>query len=86
MWQIEYTKEVRDYIYDSYPYTHTVWQTIKSLRQRPDAIPAQGWTQLEPNVFLWAVDDHLVLYERNIAARKLVVFVLKPSSDEDFDE
>ena len=86
MWLIEYTKEVRDYIFDSYPYTHAVWQAIKSLRQTPNGLPAQGWTQLEPNVFLWEVDDHEVLYERHKDEQKLILFVLKPRAIEDFDE
>ncbi len=86
MWLIEYTKEVRNYIFDSYPYTHMVWQAIKSLCQTPSGISAQGCTQLEPNVFLWEVADHEVLYERNSDEHKLIVFVLKPSAAEEFDE
>ncbi|MFN8491066.1 MAG: hypothetical protein U0350_25955 [Caldilineaceae bacterium] len=85
MWRSEYTKEVWDYIFDSYPYTHTVWQTIKSLRQTPNGLPPQGWTQLEPEVFLWQVEEHDVLYERHQEDRKLMIFVLKPSASEEFD-
>ena len=85
MWQIEYTKEVRDYIYDFYPYTHTVWQTIKALRQSPTGLPATGYKQLRSNVFLWEVNDHLVVYERNPERRKLIFFVLKPAGEEFFD-
>jgi len=86
MWRIEYTKEVRDYIFDSYPYTHAVWQALKSLRQTANGLPAKGWSELETEVFLWQIEEHEVLYERHRAERKLIIFVLKPSSSEALDE
>lgn len=40
MWKIEYSKEVRNYLYDSYPYTETIWQTMKALRHQADGLPS----------------------------------------------
>lgn len=83
MWTIKYTKEVRDYIYDSYPYTEVVWQAVKSLRQLQNGVPSSDCRQLERNVFLWEVAGHLVLYERNKSDRILTVFVMKPIAEEE---
>lgn len=49
MWRIEYDRSVKNYIYDSYPYTEKVWQLIKSLRHISayfDLIFTTGSTQL----------------------------------------
>lgn len=82
MWDVKYTKEVRNYIYDSYPYTEAVWQAVKTLRQTKDGLPPSEWKEREPNVFLWEVADHQVLYERNTEQRLLTVFVMKPRTEE----
>ncbi|MCE7989611.1 MAG: hypothetical protein DYG89_51340 [Caldilinea sp. CFX5] len=78
----QYTKEVRNYIFDSYPYTEAVWQAVKSLRQTKHGLPASNWKEKEPGVFLWAVADHQILYERNIDERILKIFVMKLRSEE----
>ena len=77
MWRIEYDRTVRNYIYDSYPYTERVWQAIKTLRTTPAGLPAAGVTPLEPEVYLWLVEDHQVIYRRIVAAQVLRVLVLK---------
>lgn len=82
MWAVEYSREVRNYIYDSYPYTDAVWQAIKSLRQTKEGIPAEGVTQLEPGVCLWEVVNHLVVYERDVERQTLIVTVVKPVEEE----
>lgn len=82
MWTVTYTKEVRNYIYDSYPYTETVWQAVKSLRQTTKGLPATGWKEKEPNVFLWEVADHQIISERNVDQRILNIFVMKPRLEE----
>jgi len=82
MWQIKYTKEVRNYIYDSYPYTEAVWQAVKSLWQTSEGLPLSGWKEKEPNVFLWEVADHQILYERDMEQRSLTIFVMKPRAEE----
>ena len=78
MWRIEYDRSVRNYIYDSYPYTEKIWQTIKSLRNIESGIPTSNVTQLEPEVFLWTVEEHEVIYRRLRAERTLKFLVLKP--------
>lgn len=80
MWSIEYSREVRNYIYDSYPYTEAIWQAIKTLRQTKDELPAEGCRQLGLETYLWEVADHTVIYQRVVAQRKLVITVLKPFS------
>lgn len=81
MWTIKYTKEVRDYIYDSYPYTEAVWQAVKALRQQPDGLPSAEYVQLEVNVFKWEIVNHTVVYERNGQNNTLTIFVMKPSAE-----
>ncbi len=78
MWAIEYEREVRNYIYDSYPYTETVWQAIKSLRHTVDGLPPANYIYVEPENYLWQVAGHQVIYQRNLAEHKLVFTVLKP--------
>jgi hypothetical protein len=80
MWRIEYDKTVRNYIYDSYPYTERVWQAIKSLRQSVDGLPTGNVAQLEPEVFLWIVEEHLVIYRRIEPPQVLRVIMLKPAT------
>jgi len=86
MWTLGYSREVRNYIYDSYPYPAAVWQAIKSLRQTKDALPARGWRELEPDLYLWMIADHWVVYKRLVAEQKLVVTALKPVDESVFDE
>ncbi|MEZ4731351.1 MAG: hypothetical protein R3E79_29885 [Caldilineaceae bacterium] len=78
MWRIEYDRSVRNYIYDSYPYTEKIWQTIKSLRHTDSGIPDSDVRQLEADVFLWTVEEHEVIYRRLHAERILRFLVLKP--------
>jgi hypothetical protein len=86
MWMLGYSREVRNYIYDSYPYTAAVWQAIKSLRQTKDGLPPSGWRELEPDLYLWLVVDHWVVYKRLVAEQKLVITVLKPMDEAAFDD
>lgn len=78
MWRIEYDRSVKNYIYDSYPYTEAVWRAIKTLRNRADGLPVEGAVQLELDVYLWIVEGHQVVYRRIVAAQILRVLVLKP--------
>ncbi len=83
MWTVGYTQEVRNYIFDSYPYTETVWQKIKTLRQTNDGLPPRDWKEIEPAVYLWEVAGHTVVYKRLIVERKIIVTVLKPQDEND---
>ncbi len=64
MWQIKYSQEVRNYIFDSYPYTAQVWAAIKSLRESTHGLPPNNYRELEPNLMLWTVAGHEVIYQR----------------------
>ncbi len=86
MWTLGYSREVRNYIYDSYPYTAEVWQAIKSLRQTTDGLPPSGWRALEPDLYLWMIADHWVVYKRLVEAQKLIVTALKPIDESAFDD
>ena len=79
MWAIEYKRDVRNYIYDSYPYTAAVWQAMKALRHTADGLPPDNYTRIGPETYHWQVADHQVIYERNLAQRRLVFTVLKPN-------
>ena len=76
MWEIKYSQEVRNYIYDSY--TAMVWDVIKSLKNSSDGLPPAGAQLLEPELYLWEVANHLVIYRRLTAERILKFIVVKP--------
>jgi hypothetical protein len=76
MWEIEYKDEVKFYFLDNYPYTFDLLIRIEELRYYPDAIPPEGCTPVDPDLYLWEVEGHLVYY--GIHAQKIVVVVVKP--------
>lgn len=78
MWKIEYSREVRNYIYDSYPYTAEIWQLLKTLRTTANGLPLEGYTEISPNIFHWTALEHVVIYERYPERNLLYFFVLKP--------
>ncbi len=86
MWTLGHSREVRNYIYDSYPYTAEVWQAIKSLRKTEDGIPPTGWKELERDLYLWLVAGHWVVYKRLVEGQKLIVTALKPVDELEFDD
>jgi hypothetical protein len=45
-----------------------------------DGRPAGNVAQLEPEVFLWIVEEHLVIYRRIEPTQVLRVIVLKPAT------
>ena len=80
-WAIEYSIEARNYLYDSYPYTEAVLIAIEELRFYEDAVPPEGHTQIEPDVYLWEVLRHLVLFQKLPDAKPqkcLRIGVVKP--------
>lgn len=85
MWKIEYSKEVRNYLYDSYPYTAAIWQMLKTLRTTSDGLPLAAYrvTETEPMIITWQALDHLIMYERNLDRQALYFFIVKPL-DEDW--
>lgn len=78
MWEIRYSKEVRDYIYDSYPFTESVWKAMKSLKNICEGLPDDKVQQLELDLFLWEVAGHTVIYRRSKVTKTLHFLIAKP--------
>ncbi len=81
LWDIEYSLEARNYLYDSYPYTEAILIAIEELRFLKDAIPAQGCTQLELGVYMCEMLRHVVVYRRILDVQPkpmLWIGVVKP--------
>jgi len=80
IWAIDYSAEARNYLYDSYPYTEPVLIEIERLRLTKDAVPAEGCTQIEPQVYMWDVLHHMVLFEKVTTGEqpKLKILTVKP--------
>lgn len=80
IWEIAYSDEARNYLYDSYPYTEAVLIEIERLRLIKDAVPGEGCTQIEPNIYMWDVLQHMVLFEKvtAVAKPKLKILIVKP--------
>jgi len=64
LWDIKYSIEARNYLYDSYPYTEDILIEIEKLRFTEAAIPIAGCTQIEPHVYMWTTLRHMVVYRR----------------------
>ena len=84
MWELEYNEEVKQYFFDNDPYAFALLVRIEELKFAPEAIPPEGCTPLddEPDVFLWVVLEHLVLYQK-IAEKKLLRILMVKPLDED---
>jgi hypothetical protein len=84
MWKIEYSKEVRNYLYDSYPYTESIWQMLKTLRTTPDGLPPAQYdiAETQPVIVTWQALDHFIMYERHLERRILYFFIVKPLGEE----
>ncbi len=77
LWEIEYTREVKNYFIDSGAYTGNLLGEIERLRYRESGLPEANYAEIEPDHIEWFVLDHWVYYwkEEN---RKLVIAVVKP--------
>lgn len=78
MWEIDYTEEVKLYFVDNGDLVFDVLVRIEELKFIDDAIPPEGSIQLEPTIYLWEVLNHVVIYRKTEAARKLLISVVKP--------
>jgi hypothetical protein len=76
MWAIEYSDEVKLYFIDNGDLVFALLVRIEELRYLSDAIPPEGCTQLEPNVFMWDVLHHTVVYRKS--EQTLVIAIVKP--------
>jgi len=81
LWDIEYSREARNYLYDSHPYTENILIAIEELRFTKDAIPPEGCTQLEPGVYMCEMLRHMVVYQKVLAVNtrpSLWIAIVKP--------
>jgi hypothetical protein len=80
MWELEYNEEVKHYFIDNAPYTFMLLVRIEELKYASDAIPPEGLTPVddEPNVYMWLVLDHVVVFEKLSALNILRILVIKP--------
>lgn len=78
MWEIDYTEEVKFYFIDNGDLVFDLLVRIEELKYAPDGLPDGEWIELEPEIFLWSVLRHFVVYQRSKAERKLRIAVVKP--------
>lgn len=79
MWEIDYAEEVKLYFVDNGDLVFDVLVKIEELKFFDDAIPPEGAIEIEPNLYLWKVLAHSILYRRIVATRNLMIAVVKPS-------
>lgn len=77
MWEIEYTEEVKFYFLDNGTLVFDLLVKLEELRYITSGIPPEGYTQLEPGVYIWEVLKHAVLYQRKEAEHKLRIATIK---------
>jgi hypothetical protein len=80
MWEIGFSQEASNYAIDSHPYNEDVLMAIELLAFTADGLPDDGYIELEPEIFLWHVAGHSVLYRRMTQGeRRLWIAVIKPN-------
>ena len=70
MWQLDYTREMRNYFIDNDPYTFNLLIKIEELKFTPEGIPAEGCTQIEDGLLWWETLNHAVIYARLAVCRR----------------
>ena len=78
MWEIDYTEEAKFYFIDNGDLVFDLLVQIEELKYAPDGLPDENWFELEPEIFLWSILRHLVIYQRLEADRKLRIAAVKP--------
>jgi hypothetical protein len=78
VWKLEYTDEVKHYFVDNGDLVFDVLVKIEELKFTADGAPPEGCTQIEPNIYLWEVLRHWVIYQRTTATRTLRIAAIKP--------
>lgn len=78
MWQLDYTRETRNYFIDNDPYTFSLLIKIEELKFTPEGIPPEGCTQIEDGLLWWEILNHAVIYERLETAKQLIICAIKP--------
>lgn len=78
MWEIEYSQEASNYAIDSHPYNEQVLIAIEDLSETVDGLPPSNGKALRPNLYLWLIADHEVIYERFQYENLLYIWIVKP--------
>jgi hypothetical protein len=80
MWEIAFSQQASNYAIDSHPYNEDVLIAIEMLAFTADGLPGDGYMELEPDIFLWQVAGHSVLYRRmRQGQRRLWIAIIKPN-------
>ena len=78
MWAIEYSNEIKFYFIDNDPYTFALLIKIEALRHQLNAIPQEGCTQINGGLLWWETLEHIVIYERVEAEKRIIIVTIKP--------
>jgi hypothetical protein len=78
MWELDYIDEVKFYFIDNGDLVFEVLVKIEELKYIESGVPAEGCAQIEPEVYLWEVLQHWVIYQRSPTMRKLRIAAIKP--------
>jgi hypothetical protein len=77
-WEIGFSIEASNYAIDSHPYNEAVLQAIEFLAFSEHGLPEEAVSELEPELYLWQVEQHEVFFQRFPTERRLWIAVLKP--------
>jgi len=78
MWELEYSQEANNYALDSHPYNEEVLIAIEMLAVTEDALPAEDCRHLEPEIYLWAIAAHTVIFQRFPVTQVLRILMIQP--------
>jgi hypothetical protein len=78
MWTLDYTEEVKLYFLDNGNLVFNLLVKIEELKFMPEGIPAEGCTQIEEGLLWWEVLRHIVIYERIVEEKQLIITAVKP--------
>jgi len=79
MWELDYTEEVKLYFVDNGDLVFDVLVKIEELKFFQDAMPLEGCIEIEPDIYLWKVLGHTVIYRKSVVTRSLMIAVIKPA-------
>ncbi len=79
MWLLEYSREASNYAIDSHPYNENVLIAIEMLALTDTALRSNS-VELEPGVYLWSIEGHLVVYKRRLLPdQSILIATIKPT-------
>ncbi|MCB0129070.1 MAG: hypothetical protein KDE58_42685 [Caldilineaceae bacterium] len=78
-WTIESTPEVDAFLVDNAGLVDDLVASIESLTTT-EGFPDIGAMEVEPTLFYWLTEDHIVVYRRLPAAKTVRLISIKPDS------